>query len=129
VATLAALQHLARVLDAEARAPGGVAGGFEGVATAFSMAAFWVVPVSLASPVTVKTTLAEAPSAPPPNFSSRTSIAREDSVPGIENASLVGPDRVAAPTPNRASTTTHSSPTNLRRRNENRPSRYSKVAT
>src|SRR3954447_15477382 len=57
------------------------------------------------------------------------SMAFCDSVPGIENEFDVGPANVAAPTPNPASTTAHSSTTTPRRRNASRPRRYRTVAT
>jgi hypothetical protein len=84
--------------------------------TAFSMAACWALAVSLVLPSVVNTTVAPALSAPTPIFSLRTSSAWNDSVPGMEKALVVGPDRVAAPTPSRPRMTTQSSSMRPRRR-------------
>nr|BFE29784.1 hypothetical protein GCM10010200_020350 [Actinomadura rugatobispora] len=65
--------------------------------------------------------------APPPaacgKRSSSMSIARCASVPGIEKALSVGPDRVAAAVPLSPSSSTQTSRTQRRRRKANRPSR------
>src|SRR4051812_15247584 len=80
-------------------------------------------------PGPVKTTVAVVPPAPAPILSRSTSRARDDSVPGMENAPLVGPERVTAPRANRPSRTAHRASIARRRRNEKRPSRYRRVAT
>ncbi len=85
-------------------------------ATAASTAAFCCVAVSVVPAGAVKTTLAVVPSEPLPNFSDSTSMARCDSVPGMANAPVVGPDRVAAPRPVRARTTNQTASVRRRRR-------------
>jgi hypothetical protein len=81
--------------------------------------------VSFSPSGAAKTTRAVAPSAEAwGNLSCSRSIACCEGVPGMLNASLVGPDSVAAPATVAAMITSHTAATSLRRRNENRPSRY-----
>ena len=61
--------------------------------------------------------------------SASTSRASWDSVPGIENSSEYGPDRVPAATPMPIRTASHRAATTRRRRYDSRPSRYRREAT
>ena len=80
--------------------------------------------VTAAPSSATKTTRADAPAAPDPGIrSSSRSRPCWASVPGIVNESDVGPDRVTAPAPARASSRSQAARTVPRRRNENRPSR------